>query len=298
MTGDFGKLQQIFTDFIDTFYIFLIISASDFDLNFMGIKTRMSLSSLGDGTGLIIDHTKPVNEVTEMLPDEVPENRIDDGLIPQLRNDLGFNGTEPEWVALSSSLRRYLVRNSKDSPHFHVVLKHLKALAAIEDHHALIRLVELLDELPMEPQDLELFMFKLFSFNSDHPVKSPLAILTSLGMISPRNWRVANWYLDLIMEVDLTMAEMTSMYLEKLDGKPEIYVYFLIQVAKTGRLEAMDKFLDLLPVIEKRGEDIGKEMLPVIELIDENKLAEAEMLLMALKQVYGISKQNLDQTVS
>ncbi len=230
----------------------------------------------------------PVDKAGSVSVDEALKRRMNEGLIDELRSDLGYIGVEAEWVELSMTLQRYLVRMGNYFLFFPVVLNQLSRLAEKGCRNHLVSFLELIDQMPLDVKNLEIFVSKLLTFNLGNPIKSPSAVLTTLHGIEPENWVEMIWYMDLIMKVDLTMAELTSMYVQHYRGKPPIYIYFLMQIARTGRLEAMDKLMELLPLLEKSGEDIGKEMQPIMDLISENRLAEAELTMIALLQAHSL----------
>jgi len=254
----------------------------------MGLKTGVALTSLGKANGLIIETVAANDDRVsgEIEMNEALKGQINDQLIDNFRRDLGYIGVEPDWVELRTTLTGYLGRMDNDFILFPKILNFLRAMAHKGFKKSLIAFLEMADEIPLDLVNLEFFLARLLTLDLANPLKNPLAVLMTLQKIEVNDWREAVWYLDLMISTDLTMAELAAMYLEQWKEKPPIYTYFILQIAKTGRLEALDKFADILPKMELSGGDIGIEVKPILDLIAEGKMAEAELYMLALQQMY------------
>jgi len=204
-----------------------------------------------------------------------------EGLLEDLRASLNLH-IEQQWVAIKSSLIRFSVKLGKNMAYFPTMINCLKRLGIKDSISGLKIFVEMGERLGVDPFAIEMFFEKLMLIEAeDFEV-----VMDTIKEISPKTWGEANWYLYLIQETDPPMALFTAMCAKSANVKSNIHHFFLIQVARTGRLEALDKFVEFLETVGQMGMDIGREMEIIMEKLDEEKFVEAELILAALNNVY------------
>lgn len=210
---------------------------------------------------------------------EVRRRQIDDGMISQLRVELGWADTEPEWVRLKVSLRHMSALMNGDLFAFPKMVGYLKNMSQMGMADGLTVMAELLTKLPLNAKDLDIFTAKLFKTCMKDPKKKCLDVLTAIFNVSPGSWAEATWYLDLVSETDETMAELTGPYLLLIEKCSNIGKFFLFKLAATQRLETLDKYVELLPILEKRGQNVAEFIDPVLEYVEAGSYFQADIIL-------------------
>lgn len=208
--------------------------------------------------------------------------QIDDGIIHQLRAELGWPDTSPEWVRLRFSLRHLSMALGENFLIFPKMVEYLKNMSAMGMTEGMTVMAELLVRIPLNAKDLEIFMGKLFKTCMKDPQKKCLDVLAAVYNVSPANWAEASWYLDLVAETDETMAELTGPYLLVIEKCSTIGKFFLFKLAKTQRLETLDKYVEMLPILERRGQNVAEFIKPVLDFVKIGNYFQADQVMALL----------------
>lgn len=214
--------------------------------------------------------------------------QIDDGIINQLRVELSWPDTAPEWVRLKVSLRHFSMAQGEDFLAFPKMVEYLKNMSAMGMTEGITVMAELMSRVPVNAKDLQIFMAKLFKTCMKDPQKKCLDVLAAIYNVNPANWSEACWYLDLVAETDETMAESTGPYLLTIEKCSNIGKFFLFKLAKTQRLETLDKYTEMLPVLERRGQNVAEFIAPVLEFVEMGNYFQADVILgLLLEELNG-----------
>ena len=210
---------------------------------------------------------------------EARRRQIDDGIINQLNATLKWNDTDPEWVRLKVSLRHLSALMGDNFLAFPKMVEYLKNMSHMGMTDGLTVMAELLAKTHLNEKDLDVFMGKLFKTCMKDPKKKCLDVLAAIYNVNPASWSEASWYLDLVSETDETMAELTGPYLLMIEKCSNIGKFFLFRLAVTQRLETLDKYVELLPILEKRGQNIAAFIEPVLEFVEMGNYFQADIIL-------------------
>lgn len=221
------------------------------------------------------------NGVVSFEKDEAESMRrqIDDGIINQVRVALSWSDTAPEWVRLKVSLRHLSMAQGEDFLAFPKMVEYLKNMSAMGMTEGITVMAEMMSKVPTNAKDLEIFMAKLFKTCMKDPQKKCLDVLAAIYNVNPGSWAEASWYLDLVGETDETMAELTGPYLLMIERCSNIGKFFLFKLAATQRLETLDKYVEMLPILEKRGQNVAEFIAPVLEFVEMGNYFQADVIL-------------------